>query len=270
MSCCYDPYRPVLSAFLSRFPTYTYESAFAPLHCRRAAAVSGYLVQSMARNRYHADFISMHGSPGAAPKAISLDFLPPAHVRMEAVSAHRGLACCVEADTAQPPCYYVYQPASRQWRALPSPRVRFRTAAVAMVARPSASSTAAEFKVVRFSVLALQDRLRCEVFDSRRFAWRRAPDVPLCPDSLFRPAVPAVHAHGAMHWLRWPDRLKGAQDVFAFDVRAEAWRLIAPPREVDEMDDPWARKRIAAVEGRLCLLVLTDAAVDEAQPPATA
>ena len=51
--------------------------------------------------------------------------------------------------------------------------------------------------------------------------------------------------------------------MFAFDVRAEAWRLIALPREVDEMDDPWARKRIAAVEGRLCLLVLTDAAVDE-------
>ncbi|XP_066316127.1 F-box protein At5g41720-like [Miscanthus floridulus] len=243
-----------------RFPIYTYKSAFAPLHCRRAAAVSGYLVQSMARNRYHADFVSMHGSPGAAPKAISLDFLPPAHVRVEAVSAHRGLACCVEADTAQPPCYYVCKPASRQWRALPSLRVRFRTAAVAMVARPSASSTAAEFKVVRFSVLALQDRLRCEVFDSRRFAWRRAPDVPLCPDSLFRPASPTVRAHGAMHWLPWPDRLTGAQDVFAFDVRAEAWRLIAPLREVD---DPWARKRIAAVEGRLCLLVLTDAAVDE-------
>jgi hypothetical protein len=134
-----------------------------------------------------------------------------------------------------------------------------------MVARPSAASSstaAAEFKVVRFSVPALRNRLRCEVFDSRRFAWRRAPDVPLCPDSLFRPAAPAVRAHGAMHWLRWPDRLTGAQDVFAFDVRAEAWRLIALPREVDEMDDPWARKRIAAVEGRLCLLVLTDAAVE--------
>ncbi|CAD6219954.1 unnamed protein product [Miscanthus lutarioriparius] len=154
----------------------------------------------MARNRYHADFVSMHGSPGVAPKAISLDFQPSAHVRIEAVSAHRSLACCAEADMARPPCYYVCKPASRQWRALPSPQVRFRTAAVAMVARPSASSTAAEFKV----------------------------------------------------------------------VRAEAWQLIALPREVDETDDPWARKRIAAVEGRLCLLVLTDAAVDEAQPPAMA
>ena len=223
----------------------------------------------MARNRYHADFVSMHGSPGAAPKAISLDFLPSAHVRVEAVSAHRGLACCLETDTARPPCYYVCKPASQQWRALPSPRVRFRMVAVAMVARPSASSTTAEFKVVRFSFPALRDRLRCEVFDLWRFAWRRAPDVLLCPDSLFRPAAPAVRAHGAMHWLCWPDRLKGAQDVFAFDVRAEAWRLIPLPREVDEMDDPWARKRIAAVEGRLCLLVLTDAAMDEAQPPAT-
>ncbi|XP_066323830.1 F-box protein At5g49610-like [Miscanthus floridulus] len=254
---------PACRMVSTRWRRLTYEPAFASLHCRRAAAVSGYLVQSMTHNLYHADFVSMHGSP--TPKAISLDFLPSAHVRVEAVSAHRGLACCVEADTARPPCYYVCKPATRQWRALPSPRVRFRTAAVAMVARPSpsASSTAAEFKVVRFSVPALRDRLRCEVFDSRRFAWRRAPDVPLCPDSLFRPAAPAVRAHGAMHWLRWPDRLTGAQDVFEFDVRAEAWRLIPLPREVDEMDDPWARKRIAAVEGRLCLLVLTDAAVDE-------
>lgn len=261
----------------TRWRRLTYEPSFAGLHCRRAAAVSGYLVQSMTRNRYQADFVSMHGGspgpPGAPPNKaagamISLDFLPSAHVRVEAVSAHRGLACCVDADTARLPCYYVCKPATRQWRALPSPRVRFRTAAVAMVALPtppfsSGTTTAAEFKVVRFSVPARRDRLRCEVFDSRRFAWRRAADVPLCPDSLFRPAAPAVRVHGAMHWLRWPDRLTGAQDVFAFDVRAEAWRLIALPREVDEMDDPWARKQIAAVEGRLCLLVLTDAAVDE-------
>ncbi|KAG0524186.1 hypothetical protein BDA96_07G188700 [Sorghum bicolor] len=255
---------PACRMVSTRWRRLTYEPAFAPLHCRRAAAVSGYLVQSMTHNRYHADFVSMHaGSP-----AISLDFLPSAHVRVEAVSAHRGLACCrcVDADTARPPCYYVCKPATRQWRALPSPRMRFCTAAVAMVARPSAASTTAavEFKVVRFSVPALRDRLRCEVFDSRRFAWRRAPDVPLCPDSLFRPAALAVRAHGAMHWLRWPERLTGAQDVFAFDLKAESWRVIELPREVDEMDDPWARKQIAAVEGRLCLLVVTDgAAVDE-------
>ena len=145
---------PACRMVSTRWRRLTYEPAFAPLHCLRAAAVSGYLVQSMTHNLYHADFVSMHGSP--TPKAISLDFLPSAHVRVEAVSAHRGLACCLETDTARPPCYYVCKPASRQWRALPSPRVRFRTAAVAMVARPSASSTTAEFKVVRFSVLALR------------------------------------------------------------------------------------------------------------------
>ena len=155
--------------------------------------------------------------------------------------------------------------ATRQWRALPSPRVRFRTAAVAMVARPSASSTAAEFKVVRFSFPALRDRLRCEVFDLWRFAWRRART---CRCARTRSSGPRrVRAHDAMHWLRWPDRLTGAQDVFAFDVKTEAWRLIALPREVDDL---WARKWIAAVEGRLCVLVLTDAFVDEAQPPAMA
>jgi F-box interacting protein len=246
-----------------RWRSITYEPAFAPLHCRRAAAVSGYFVQSMERNRYRADFVSMHAAspPAAKAAAVSLDFLPSAHVRLEAVAAHRGLACCVEADTRRRPCYYVCKPATRQWRALPNPRVRFQTAATAMVAAPRPSG-AAEFKIVRLSIPALRDRLRCEVFDSRRFAWRRAADVPLCPESIY-PSAPAVRAHGCMHWLRWPDRVTGAQDVFAFDLRSEAWRLIRLPREVEERDDPWARKQISAVEGRLCLLVTTELVVDE-------
>ena len=234
----------------TRWRRITYEPAFAPLHCRRAAAVSGYFVQSMARHRYRADFVSMHAAPG-----VSLDFLPSAHVRLEAVAAHRGLACCVEADTRRPACYYVCKPATRQWRALPNPRVRFRTAATAMVARPSPCGAAAEFKIARFSVVPkVWDRLRCEVFDSRRFAWRRAADVPLRPESL-APSAPAVSAHGAMHWLRHADRQTEVQDVFAFDLRSEAWRLVPLPREVDERGDRWARKQISAVDGRLCLMV---------------
>ncbi|TVU04619.1 hypothetical protein EJB05_47742, partial [Eragrostis curvula] len=253
----------------ARWRRLTYEPGFAPLHCRRAAAVSGFFVQSMTRNRYAADFVSMH-SPSSSPTAkISLAFLPSAHVRIVAVAAHRGLVCCVEADTRRPPCYYVCKPATRQWRALPNPRVRFRAAATAMVARPppsgAAAAAAAEFKIVRLSVVPeLRDRLRCEVFDSRRFAWRRSADVALPPDSLV-PAAPAVRAHGAMHWLRWPDRITGAQDVFAFDMRSEAWRLIRLPPEVEEeeVEGRWARKMITAVEGRLCLVVTMEVADEE-------
>jgi len=238
----------------TRWRRITYEPAFAPLHCRRAAAVSGCFVQSMARHRYRADFVSMHAAPG-----VSLDFLPSAHVRLEAVAARGGLACCVEADTRRRPCYYVCKPATRQWRALPTPRVRFDTVAPAMVARPSSGAgAAAEFKIARFSVVPkVWDRLRCEVFDSRRFAWRRAADVPLRPESL-APSAPAVSAHGAMHWLRHADRQTEVQDVFAFDLRSEAWRLVPLPREVDERGDRWARKQISAVDGRLCLMVTSE------------
>lgn len=84
-----------------------------------------------------------------------------------------------------------------------------------------------------------------------RVAWSQAPDVSLGPFSL-QAQAPAVHAHGAMHWLRLSDHhTTGAHDVFAFDVEAVKWRLIALPQEVDQMDNPWARKKIAAVEGRL-------------------
>ncbi|KAF8653933.1 hypothetical protein HU200_062070 [Digitaria exilis] len=232
----------------TRWRSITYDPAFAPLHCRRTATVSGYFLQGMERNRHRVEFVSMHASP-----AISLDFLPSSNARIEAVAAHRGLACCVgffDTPRRRPPCYYVCKPATRQWRALPSPRTRFHTAAMAMAAKPcSNAAVKAEFKIVRFSIPKVHNYLHCEVFDSRRFAWRRAPDVH-CEVSL--PLTPAVGAHGAVHWLRWY-----GQDVFAFDLESEAWRVIALPREVDERRDPRARKQLSAVAGRLCLLVTT-------------
>ncbi|KAL6646308.1 hypothetical protein ACP70R_017916 [Stipagrostis hirtigluma subsp. patula] len=254
----------------ARWRRLTYEPGFARLHCRRAAAVSGYFVQSVARNRYAADFVSMHASPEASAAKISLAFLPSAHVRVVAVAAHGGLAvcCAADADTQRPPRYYVCKPATRQWRALPSPRTRFRAAATAMVARPrpsgdAANAAAVDFKIVRLSsVPARWDYLRCEVFDSRRFAWRRSADVAVCPASL-APTAPAVRAHGAVHWLRWPDRLTGEQDIFSFDVKNETWRLVRLPPEVEEMEDRWARKKIVAVEGRLCLLVIMEVQGEE-------
>ncbi|XP_010236782.2 F-box protein At5g41720-like [Brachypodium distachyon] len=144
----------------------TYEAAFAPLHLRRAAAggfVSGYLVQGLARNRYSATFVS--STSGAE---VSLDFLPCSpSVRIEAVSAHRGLACCVDptafslSSGAKPSsrCYYMCKPATKQWRALPSPRLRFPTAATAMIARPAPAG--ADLKILRLSIPTLRDRLRC-------------------------------------------------------------------------------------------------------------
>ncbi|KAL6661945.1 hypothetical protein ACP70R_001329 [Stipagrostis hirtigluma subsp. patula] len=186
----------------ARWRRLTYEPGFARLHCRRAAAVSGYFVQSVARNRYAADFVSMHPSPEASAEAkISLAFLPSAHVRVVAVAAHGGLAvcCAADADTRRPPRYYVCKPATRQWRALPSPRTRFRAAATAMVARPRPSgdacaAAAVDFKIVRLSsVPARWDCLRCEVFDSRRFAWRR-PSPP--PPSPCAPTAPCTGSGG--------------------------------------------------------------------------
>ncbi|XP_051206788.2 F-box protein At5g49610 [Lolium perenne] len=246
----------------------TYEPAFGPQHCRcRAdAVVSGYFVQGMARNRYSATFVSMTRPSSSSPPVppVSLDFLPCAHVRVEAVSAHRGLACCVDADArvggkaSSARCYYACKPATRQWLALPNPRLRFPTAATAMVARPAGAGAAADFKILRLSVATLRDRLRCEIFDSRRGAWRRSAEVMLWPESLVA-AGPATRVHGAMHWLRWPDSLTGASDIFAFDMKSETWRLIGLPPEVGEdRGERWATKKLMTVEGKLCLAVIED------------
>ncbi|KAF7041043.1 hypothetical protein CFC21_050882 [Triticum aestivum] len=243
----------------------TYEPAFSPLHCRRRAdaVVSGYFVQGMARNRYSATFVSMHPSQSSqASPPVSLDFLPAAHVRVEAVSAHRGLACCVDAErmggkASSARCYYVCKPATRQWRALPNPRLRFPTAATAMVARPASAGAGADFQILRLSVPTLRDHLRCEIFDSWRWAWRRSADVMVWPESLVA-ASPPVRAHGAMHWLRCPDRASAAEDIFAIHMKSEAWRLVALPPEVEDRADRWARKKLVTVEGKLCLAVIVE------------
>ncbi|KAJ1269550.1 hypothetical protein BS78_07G220300 [Paspalum vaginatum] len=219
-------------AVSARWRAITYEPAFAPLHRRRAGAASGYLVQSVTRSGHRADFVSSAAHP-PNPPPLSLDFAPAR--------------------------YYLCKPATRQWRALPNPRLRFPTVATAMAARrrsPSADDRAVEFRIVRLSyVRGKYESMRCEVFDSRRFAWRRAADVPL------RAGEPAVHAHGAAHWLCLPDRDRAAQCVFALDVGTGAWRLTALPREVEPEDvktrDPWSHRQITAVEGRLCLMVTT-------------
>uniref|UniRef100_A0ACD5Y7I9 Uncharacterized protein n=1 Tax=Avena sativa TaxID=4498 RepID=A0ACD5Y7I9_AVESA len=248
----------------------TYEPAFGPQHCRRRAdaVVSGYFVQGLARNRYTATFVSM-----TQTHPVSLDFLPCEHVRVDAVSAHRGLACCVDADAdaaarmggkaSSDRCYYACRPATRQWLALPNPRLRFPTAATAMVARPASAGAgaAADFKILRLSVATLRDRLRCEIFDSRRGVWRRSAEVMVWPESLVA-AGPATRAHGAMHWLRWPDRLTGAEDIFAFDMKSETWRLIGLPPEIEDRAERWARMKLVTVEGKLCLVVIVD---DEAE-----
>ncbi|EEE54072.1 hypothetical protein OsJ_00781 [Oryza sativa Japonica Group] len=227
----------------TRWRRLTYEPAFAPLHCRRADAVSGYLVQTVARNRYHATFVSsMHPSPPPAD-LVSLDFLPSPHVRVEAVSPHRGLVCCVDADadaaTPRKPAssYYVCKPATRQWRALPNPRLRYRTAATAMLARPGGGGGgAADFKIVRFSVPTLRNCLRCE----------------------------GVRLAGGLAWAAVGGRRGlsgGAEDIFAFDVKTETWRLIGLPPEATT-EKRWARKKVAAVEGKLCLVVVVDEEVE--------
>ncbi|KAJ1269555.1 hypothetical protein BS78_07G220500 [Paspalum vaginatum] len=257
-------------AVSTRWRAITYEPAFAPLHCRRAGAFSGYLVQTTTRYGcgHIADFVSAHHPSPAAP--LSLDFVPrPGRpwsredVRVVAVAPRLGLACCVAAGTGRsPPRYYVCKPATRQWRALPNPRLRFPTVATAMAAlRSSDGEGAVEFRIVRLSSHVRgqyqYDSMRCEVFDSRRFAWRRAEDVPVPSVSLFGWG-PAVHAHGAAHWLccpYWDHRITHV--VFALDVGTGAWWLIALPREVEDVTARyrWSHRQITAVDGRLCLMV---------------
>ena len=92
---------------------------------------------------------------------------------------------------------YACKPATRQWLALPDPKLCFFTAATAMVARPAGGT--ADFKILRLPVPTLRDRLRCEIFDSRWGAWWR-------PDSLVAAGLFSLLSfflYGAVYFTLW-------------------------------------------------------------------
>ncbi|KAF3341404.1 F-box protein [Carex littledalei] len=198
---------------------------------RQSKTLCGYLIHNGHNYSFLPDQLAMkclEVGPSRFEVFDNLEILKQRYTTVEAVSQCRGLVCCVLGGYLNKQ-YYVCKPATGQCRAIPNPKLRFETAATAIVA----SLSGQEFKIVRFSLprSGTSLYLRCEVFDSRAWRWHRCNDINQdirFPGDWRRDG--AVFAHGSMHWFT-------QQGIFAFNMHKETWKLIALPVEFKDFEN---------------------------------
>lgn len=122
----------------------THESSFIQLHSERTSAISGYFIQGIRHCKFVFKFVSMDDGSGN-PKNISLDFLAN-DVQLLAAS-DQGLLCFMR-HRYKNSRFYICKPATQQLRALPNPRLRYRTEKVALVVL---GSNPLRYKIIRLS-----------------------------------------------------------------------------------------------------------------------
>ncbi|XP_062018495.1 F-box protein At5g49610-like [Rosa rugosa] len=204
----------------------TYESSFHQLLCERTDIVSGFFIQSLVDSQHSSTFVSLVNNVNFT-SALSLDFLN-IPVRIEAVN--QGLLVCVNQNKR----YLVCKPTTKQWVKIPNPKTKYETASTALLVL---KSKPLKYKVIRFSELKVLVKhnsewwrhLRCEIFDSVTWAWKRSKDVIL-PSNVFFASKQnsVVAANGGLHWLL------SSNQVFAFYEDAENWEMFSlPPLAID-------------------------------------
>lgn len=182
-------------------------------------------------------YLPFDPASGAVPDP-SFGFLPEgAAVRVWASA--RGLVCCSGVSKPHRRAhYYVCNPATAQWTAVPYSSI-FHHSAVAFLFQPSPLNFSADFYLV--CVVQNNRRTGFEVFSSRTGSWRLSNEVVsggglLCSDL-------AVSAGGAAHW----GTASGA--VLSYDPAADRCRVTQLPEDMAAEDSPW---RLAEVDGMLC------------------
>ncbi|KAK9275033.1 hypothetical protein L1049_022291 [Liquidambar formosana] len=103
------------------------------------------------------------------------------------------------------------------------------------------------YKIVRFSQPNFRSKkyhnLRCEIFDSKIWAWKDLKEVQL-PYHVLLSHQPAVLASGTVHWLTTHNH------IFSFNMNQEIWSMFALPEPLKENDH---YKKLVEFEGRLAL-----------------
>ncbi|KAK9274932.1 hypothetical protein L1049_022187 [Liquidambar formosana] len=222
----------------------TYESNFMRLHCEKTRTAVGYFIQSMSNNKHLSEIVSMDESNPIS--SLSLDFLPNP-VKIEA-SSRQGLLYCVSQEphshgNHRIPQYLVCKPSTKQWQGIPKPKTQYFTQGSALMVLRLDPLV---YKIVRFVKPKFWSKkcydYRCEIFDSKIWAWKQSKEVGLQCALLGH--EPAVLASGAIHWLTTDDH------VFAFDPEEERWSMFPLPRPIHE-------KKLVEYKGKLALINMT-------------
>ncbi|KAK6116892.1 hypothetical protein DH2020_049383 [Rehmannia glutinosa] len=206
---------------------FIYEANFMPLYCQRTNNVYGYFVQDMKHNEHFSEFVSFdQDGTTSSPPNIRSCF--PRNTRILASCMSQGILCCQRLQGSRYR-YYVCKPTTGQWRALPNPKIRYRTTAVAM--RVVRTSPALRYKIVRLSEPRVGPKIgyhthRCEVFDSQEWKWRRLQDLNLPYPEFIIMSTPSVFVGNSVYWRTNKD------NVVEFNEDNESFNRFSLPEYV--------------------------------------
>ncbi|KAF5956606.1 hypothetical protein HYC85_003831 [Camellia sinensis] len=135
--------------------------------------------------------------------------------------------------------YYIYNPATKQWAALPKPPKCYRSVATGFVCNDNTCDPYKDsicYKVVRFGIpkcfIDIQSIVTIECFSSETGAWMTVNLIPDVPLPLFPTNDPAVVIDEVFYWLDIGPR------IIACDmVQRQCWVMNFPgePKEVSSM-----------------------------------
>lgn len=119
-----------------------YESSFMPTYLKRTNNVFGYFIQDIIKNKHVSMFVSLDQSDNVCMERL------PKNLRILA-TCNQGIMCCLKQIDYKNCRYYACKPTTRQWQALPYPKTRYETMAIAMTVLQS--SPYLRWKIIRIS-----------------------------------------------------------------------------------------------------------------------
>ncbi|KAF3439657.1 hypothetical protein FNV43_RR17935 [Rhamnella rubrinervis] len=112
----------------------TYDSTFMQQFRQRTKTISGFFFQNVIHGKHRSSFVSIdYDDQNPEAYKVSLSFLPlGAFPVIILASAPQGILLC-EKDTQKRNVrrYYVCKPTTKQWQAIPNPKTRYLTKAIA-------------------------------------------------------------------------------------------------------------------------------------------
>ncbi|XP_024016340.1 F-box protein At5g41720 [Eutrema salsugineum] len=101
----------------------SYESWFLNINLLRTNSISGYLAQyNEGGCKFQTSFV--HERRGFENNGVSMNFLPPEKVKIEACDASHGIFLCANETGPSVPEYIVCKPTTEQYQIIPSPQMQ--------------------------------------------------------------------------------------------------------------------------------------------------
>ncbi|KAG8381955.1 hypothetical protein BUALT_Bualt05G0026400 [Buddleja alternifolia] len=208
--------------------------------------LSCYFIQDTKQLKYLSMFVSIDQSSSK----ICTERLPD-DMRIIA-SSNQGILCCLRRRRSIVR-YYACKPATKQWKSLPNPKLRCKTAAIAIMVL---SSSPLRYKIVRLSRrgnVGSISKYKFEIFDSKIWSWKETQDVELPYYEVICSSNKAVSANNSVYWLT------SHNNVLAFHEPEGTFQKFPLPEEVlqDKNKYSFKYKQLVEYKGRLGLVCNT-------------